>query len=82
MTRPSNDSVNTWHVHPDDTWGWGIDCSVCYVTPRVVKGYHGPAFNIHHLKRQNAEGTTTASEVREVLDGIKPEDRDKIARRK
>jgi len=37
-------------------------------------------FSIHHLKRQNAEGRTTAEEVREVLSNVKPQDRDKIAR--
>ena len=37
-------------------------------------------FNIHHLKRQNVDGITTAGEVREVLSNVKPQDRDKIAR--
>ena len=79
MTRPPDDSDRTWHVHDDDTWGWDIHCDVCY-TPRVVTPYRGPNFAIEILKRQNREGRTSAEEEREVLDGVKPEDRDKIIR--
>lgn len=27
---PSNDSKDTWHVHEDETWNWGINCDDCY----------------------------------------------------
>lgn len=26
MDYPASDSKETWHVHDDDTWGWGVSC--------------------------------------------------------
>lgn len=71
--RPANDSEHTWHVHDDDTWGWGTSCSVCLPEPR-----HGtarwpksvaerPQVNIRHLRAQNALGMTAREQEREAL---------------
>ncbi len=72
MSEHDHQRSRDWYKDP---------CLGCTLgTPRNPRSYKG--FNIHHLKRQNREGTTTASEVREVLSGVKPEDRDKITRSK
>ncbi len=63
--RPSDDADFTWH-EDGDHWGYGINCDVCH-TPNDWHGYDGPAMNIRHLKRQNQDGTTSASEEREAL---------------
>ena len=76
---PSDDCQDTWHIHENSSWAWGINCDDCHTAPDW-HGYDGPNINIMHLKRQNAEGRTTAEEVREVLSNVKPEDREKITR--
>lgn len=38
---PPNDSQETWHVHEDETWDWGINCGDCH-TGRTFKLKRGP----------------------------------------
>lgn len=28
--RPGDNSADTWHVHEDETWEWGINCPQCH----------------------------------------------------
>ena len=67
---PPDNSDRTWHLHDDDTWGWGISCTECLGPPR--KGTYRnpnrpPGAAIHHLKRQNSLSQTTREEEREML---------------
>jgi len=78
---PPDDSPDTWHVHEDSSWAWGIECDYCAgVKNGKLYANTAPLYSIGHLRRQNQYGTTSASEEREVLSGVKPEDRDKIGR--
>ena len=38
---PPSDSNETWHVHDDETWEWGINCDVCH-TGRTFPLQRGP----------------------------------------
>lgn len=70
---PPNDSDRTWHMHDDDTWGWGISCSVCLPEPRhgTARWPKGasevPQLAIRHLRSQNATAMTTRELEREAL---------------
>ena len=60
---------------------WSCRSKVCEdLRSRPMPESDGPSFNIHHLKRQNREGSTTASEVREVLENVSPERMEQIDR--
>jgi len=63
---PADDSDTTWHMHDDKTWGWGVNCPVCYTAP-IPKTYTGPFFNIGHLKMQNVLGKTVREMEKDVI---------------
>ena len=65
---PRDDHDRTWHIHEDESWGWGINCADCRGERRGADGASTlPHFNIRHLQRQNQLHTTTQGEVREAL---------------
>lgn len=70
---PPDDSDETWHVHDDGTWDWGINCSTCH-TPRVPKPYPGPYFSIRHLKAQNALGMTVREWEKDIIGDRNPDE--------
>jgi len=69
---PPEDSEDTWHVHDDKTWQWGVNCEVCH-TPKLPKGYDGPYFNIRHLQTQNVLSVTTAEMEKDIIGDLDPE---------
>ena len=62
----------TYHIHDDETWGWGATCDGC--PPFFVaksKRYGGVRFSIRHLKAQNDRHYTVREEVAEIYQGAR-----------
>jgi hypothetical protein len=38
---PDEAADRTWHVHSDNTWGWGVFCDECH-TPRSYRNSRNP----------------------------------------
>lgn len=76
---PSGDHDETWHVHADKTWGWGISCDECRKPRRGSEYAHTlPRFNIRHLQTQNVLGQTVAEMERDIIGDADPDKIDRV----